>query len=41
MVLSSTTGGVPICSFTSVLGAPVGIASARLTLIFAPTTEIV
>ena len=33
-VLSATNGGVPICSFTSVVGAPVGIANARFTLIF-------
>ena len=30
VVLSATTGGVSICSFTSVVGAPVGIASAIL-----------
>ena len=34
IVLSATTGGVSICSFTSVVGAPVGIASASFTLIF-------
>ena len=34
IVLSATTGGVSICSFTSIVGAPVGIASARFTLIF-------
>ena len=28
IVLSATTGGVSICSFTSIAGAPVGIASA-------------
>ena len=28
IVLSATTGGVSICSFTSIVGAPVGIASA-------------
>ena len=41
IVLSATTGGVSICSFTSVVGAPVGIASASFTLIFSLTTEIV
>ena len=34
IVLSATTGGVSICSFTSIVGAPVGIASASFTLIF-------
>ena len=34
IVLSATTGGVSICSFTSVVGAPAGIASASFTLIF-------
>ena len=34
IVLSATTGGVSICSFTSTVGAPVGIASASFTLIF-------
>ena len=29
IVLSATTGGVSIISFTSIVGAPVGIASAR------------
>ena len=32
IALSATTGGISICSFVSVVGAPVGIASA--TLIF-------
>ena len=41
IVLSATTGGVPIFSFTSVIGAPVGIASASFTLIFFLATEIV
>ena len=40
IVLSATTGGVSICSFTSVVGAPVGIASASFTLIFSLTTGI-
>ena len=41
IVLNAATGGVSICSFTSVVGAPVGIASASFTLIFSLTTGIV
>ena len=41
IALSATSGGVSIISFTSVVGAPVGIASASFTLIFSLTTEIV
>ena len=41
IVLSATSGRVSICSFTSVVGAPVGIASASFTLIFSLTTGIV
>ena len=41
IVLSATTEGVSICSFTSVVGAPVGIASESFTLIFYLTTGIV
>ena len=33
-------GGVSIISFTSITGAPVGIASASFTLIFSLTTGI-
>ena len=33
--------GVSICSFISLVGAPVGIASAIFTLIFSLTTGIV
>ena len=40
-VLSATSSGVSIVSFTSIVGAPVGIASASLTLIFSLTTGIV
>ena len=40
IVLSATTGGVSICLFTSIVGAPVGIASARFTLTFSLTTGI-
>ena len=41
VVLGATTRGVSIISFTSVIGAPVGIVSASFTLIFSPTTGIV
>ena len=41
IVLSATTGGVSICSFTSVVGAPVGIAGASFTLIFSLTRATV
>ena len=41
IVLSATTGGVRICSFTSVVAAPVEIASAIFTLFFSITTGIV
>ena len=41
IVLSATTGGVHIISFTSVIGAPVGIASASFTLGFSLTTGII
>ena len=41
IVLSATTGRVSIISFTSVIGAPVGRASATFTLIFSLTTRIV
>ena len=41
IVLSATSGGVSIISFSSVIGAPAGIASASLTIIFPLTTGIV
>ena len=41
IVLSATSSGVSIISFTSFVGAPVGIASASFTLIFFLTTGIV
>ena len=41
IILSGTSSGVSIISFTSITGAPVGIASASLTLIFSLTTGIV
>ena len=34
IVLSAATGGVSIISFTSIVGVPVGIASASLALFF-------
>ena len=37
IVLSATSSGVSIISFTSIVGAPIGIASAILTLIFSLT----
>ena len=37
IVLSATSSGVSIISFTSIVGAPVGIESANLTLIFSLT----
>ena len=40
VVLSATTGGVSIISFTSVIGALVGIASTSFTLIFSLTNGI-
>ena len=40
IVLSAGTGGVSICSFTSIIGAPVGMASASLTLMFLLSTGI-
>ena len=41
IVLSATTWGVSIISFTTTIGASVGIASASFTLIFAITTGII
>ena len=41
IVLSATSSGVSIISFTSIIGAPVGIASAIFTLIFSLTTGII
>ena len=41
IVLGATSGGVSIALFMSVIGAPVGIASASFTLIFSLTTGIV
>ena len=41
IVLSAASGGVSIISFTSILGVPVGTASAGFTLIFSLTTGII
>ena len=41
IVLRATTGGVSLISLTSIIGTPVGIASASFTLIFSLTTGIV
>ena len=41
IVLSTTSSGVCIISSASVIGVPVGIASASFTLIFSLTTGIV
>ena len=40
IVLSAISGGVSITSFTSIIGAPVGISSASFTLISSLTTGI-
>ena len=41
IVLSSTSSGVSIISFTSIVGVPVGMTNASLTLIFSLTAGIV
>ena len=41
IVLSATSGGKSIISFTSVIGIPAGIASASFALIFSLTTGII
>ena len=41
IVLSAASGAVSIISFTSIIGAPVGIASASFNLIFSLTTGII
>ena len=41
IVLSAASGGVSIISFANIVGAPVGIASASLTLFFSLTTGII
>ena len=39
--MSGINGGVSIICFKTVIGAPVGIASASFTLIFSLTTGII
>ena len=41
IVLSTTSGGRSIISFTNVIGIPAGIASASFTLVFSLTTGII
>ena len=41
IILSATTGVISIISFTTTIGAPVGIANANFTLIFSLTTGII
>ena len=41
IVLSATSAGISIISFTSVIGIPAGIASASFTLAFSLTTAII
>ena len=40
-VLSATSGGISIISFTNVIGIPAGVISASLTLVFSLTTGII
>ena len=40
IVLSTTNGGISIISFTSVIRASVGIASASFSLVFSLTTRV-
>ena len=40
-ILSASTGGISIISFTTAIGVPVRIASASFTLIFSLTTGII
>ena len=40
IVLRPTSGGLSICLFTSIVGATIGTASARFTLLFSLTTGI-
>ena len=41
IALFATSGEVSIISFTSIVGVPVGIASASFTLVFSLTTGII
>ena len=41
IILSTTSGGISIISFTNIIGVPAGIASASFTLIFSIITGII
>ena len=41
IVLSATSGGISIISFTNIIGIPAGVISASLTLVFSLTTGII
>ena len=41
IILSATSGGISIISFTTIVGVPVGIASASFTLIFSIAKGII
>ena len=41
IVLSATSGSISIASFATVIGVPVGIAPASLSLTFSLSTELV
>ena len=41
IVLSATSGGISIVSFTSVIGVPAGLASSSFALMFSLTTGII
>ena len=41
IILSATAGIISIASFTTVIGAPVGIASASFSLVFSISTGII
>ena len=41
IVLSATSGGISIISFTRVIGTPAGIASASFTILYSLTTGII
>ena len=41
IVLSVTSAGVSIASFATIVGAPIGITSSSLSLVFSLCTELV
>ena len=41
IVLTTTSGGTSIISFTSIIGIPAGLTSASFTLMFSLTTGII